>query len=122
MGLRLSYVDRSRLWADLVNTGGDRVFVSTDEPYVAGAHVAIIVTAPEFPSPLQLSAVIQSLRPASGAVPGGVVVKIDPGSVERCRAALGAVTEAPVHGSCHAWCATPARRRRAGASPRRPGG
>lgn len=96
MGLRLSYVDRSRLWADLVNTEGDRVFVQTNEPYVAGAHVAIMVWAPEFPAPLQISAVIQSLRPANGSLPAGVVVRVDPGSVERCRVAIGAVKEPPV--------------------------
>ena len=96
MGLRLSYVDRSRLWADLVNTDGDRVFVQTDEPYVVGAHVAIMVWTPEFAAPLQLSALIQSLRPATGALAAGIVVRIDPGSVERCRAAIGAVKDPSV--------------------------
>ncbi len=96
MGLKLTYVDRSRLWADLVNTDGDRVFIATDEPYVVGAHVAVVVGAPEFAAPLQLSAVIQSLRPPSGALAAGVVVKIDPGSVERCRAAIGAAPAEPV--------------------------
>jgi CheY-like chemotaxis protein/Tfp pilus assembly protein PilZ len=96
MGLRLSYVDRSRLWADLVNTDGERVFIQTEEPYVVGAHVALLVWAPEFSAPLQLSAVVQSLRPANGPLTAGVVVKLDPGSVERCRSAIGAVKEDPV--------------------------
>jgi CheY-like chemotaxis protein/Tfp pilus assembly protein PilZ len=88
MGLKLTYVDRSRLWADLLNVEGDRVFVPADELPGVGEIVSIVVEAPELAAPLLVSGTVQGQRPATGKFPAGVFVHIDAPSVELCRVAL----------------------------------
>ncbi len=93
MRLKLTYLDRSRLWADLLSVGGDRVFVATDSPPPVGAPVSIKVEAPELTGPLTVSAVVQGHRPISGKFPAGISVQIDAESLERCRIAIGTPRE-----------------------------
>lgn len=96
MQLKLTYVERSRLWADLLNVEGDRVFVPTDERPEIGAVVAVVVEAPELAAPLSLTGIVQGQRPATGKFAAGIFVHIDALSVERCRTALGASTQPAV--------------------------
>ena len=96
MGLKLTYLDRSRLWADLLNVEGDRLFVPTDELPRIGALVSIAVEAPELAGPLSITGLVQGQRPQTGRFPAGVFVHIDAPSLERCRAALGAARDATV--------------------------
>src|SRR4051812_19369461 len=93
MGLKLTYSDRSRLWADLVNTEGERVFVQSDEPHQPGARVTVAVEAPDFPAPLMLTSLVQGLRMASPQLPAGVFLNLETASVQRCRVAIGAVND-----------------------------
>ncbi len=94
--LKLTFQARWRLWAEVVNTGGDRVFVETDEAHPIGEKVSVAVEAPELPAPLTLSAVVQGMRPTSGRFPAGIFVKVDPVSVDQCRVASGAAKGEPV--------------------------
>ncbi|GMU58565.1 MAG: hypothetical protein AMXMBFR34_03280 [Myxococcaceae bacterium] len=91
--LRLKYVARSRLWADIVLPKGDRVFVPTTEVLSPGAAVSVEVEAPELTEPLVLSATVQELRPFDGQSPAGVLVRVAPASVEKCRGLVGATRE-----------------------------
>ncbi len=96
MALKLTYLDRSRLWADVLNVEGDRVFVATGEQPRVGDIVSIVVNAPELTSPLDLTAIVQGLRPAAGTFPAGVFVHIDAPSLDRCRSAVGTPRDAAV--------------------------
>ena len=89
MGLKLTYVDRSRLWADLLSVDGERVFVPTGELPNVGEGVSIVVEAPELLAPLTISGVVQGQRPVNGSFPAGIFVRIDAPSLEKCRQALG---------------------------------
>jgi CheY-like chemotaxis protein len=96
MPLRLTYLNRSRLWADLLSVEGDRVFVATAEPLKVGDSVSIAIDAPELLVPISVNAVVQGQRPVTGTLPGGVFVRVDAPSLERCKAAIGEGTDAPV--------------------------
>ncbi len=96
MALKLSFTARWRLWAEVVNTSGDRVFVETSEPHPTGEKVSIAVVAPELPAPLTIQAVVQGMRPTSGRFPAGIFVKVEPASVDQCRVASGAAKGEPV--------------------------
>lgn len=96
MALKLQFIARSWLWAEVLNTEGERVFVPTDEVHRIGERVAVEVEAPELSAPLSLAGTVQGLRPTSGRFPAGVFVKVDRPSLELCRAAIGAPGEAAV--------------------------
>jgi CheY-like chemotaxis protein/Tfp pilus assembly protein PilZ len=88
--LKLKYLARSRLWADVVLPKGDRVFVPTTEPLAPGAPVAVDVEAPELTEALTITGTVQALRPFDGQSPAGVYVQVSPESVEKCRGLVGA--------------------------------
>lgn len=88
--LKLKYLARSRLWAEVVLPQGDRVFVPTTEPLAMGASVSVEVDAPELTEPLVLAAMVLAFRPFDGQAPAGVYVHVDAPSVEKCRALVGA--------------------------------
>lgn len=90
--LRLTFIGRSRLWAELVNTGGQHVFIATTEPFVVGSAVSLEVEAPELWAPLVLTARVESLRPLAGRVPAGILVSLDHTSLARVKSALSATT------------------------------
>lgn len=91
--LKLKYLARSRLWADVVLPRGDGVFVPTTEPLVAGAAVSVEVEAPELTEPLLLQATVQRSRPFDGQSPAGVYVLVATDGVEKCRALVGATRD-----------------------------
>lgn len=89
MPLRLHFTARARLWAEIVHSRGERVFVATAEALRPGDAVTVEVEAPELSAPLSLTGAVVSLRPAAGQFPAGVQVTFDEASVRRCEAALG---------------------------------
>lgn len=88
MLLKLHFLVRARLWAEVVVSGGDRVFVPTTEACTPGQQVSLQVEAPELEAPLLLTATVKELRPLSPSAPAGVLVTVDAPSLERCRAAV----------------------------------
>jgi CheY-like chemotaxis protein len=92
--LKLRYLARSRLWADVVLSHGDGVFVPTTEPLAAGATVSVEVEAPGLGGPLVLKATVQRTRPFDGQSPAGVYVRVAADDVEKCRVRVGAVRDA----------------------------
>src|SRR4051812_48174779 len=113
MGLKLTYTERSLLWAELVNTDGQRVFVQTAEPHQPGAKITLQVEAPDFPTPLMLTGVVQGVRMATQTLAAGNFLNLEPASVERCRVAIGAVKDDSFRVSgrkeIRADCSLPAR-------------
>lgn len=95
MNLRLHFALRTRLWAEVVHSRGERVFVATTEALKPGDAVLIDVEAPEVTGALSLSGVVVSLRPAVANFPAGVQVNLDEASVKRCELAIGAQKEVP---------------------------
>lgn len=92
--LKLRYLARSRLWADVVLPKGDHVFVATTEALAPGATVSIEVEAPELSEPLTLQAIVQAARPFDGQSPAGVWVQVTADGVEKCRTLVGATRDA----------------------------
>lgn len=84
--LRLHYLARARLWSEVVLSGGDRVFVPTTEVLPPGTRVQVEIDAPELDEPLRAQGVVQQIRPLGPGQPAGVMVRLDPESLERCRA------------------------------------
>lgn len=87
--LKLKYLARSRLWADVVLSHGDRLFVPTVENLGPGVGVAVEIEAPELAAALKIQGVVQEVRPFDGHAPAGVYVQVDSASIEACRNALG---------------------------------
>lgn len=96
LALKLTFQARWRLWAEIVNTAGDRVFVETTETPPVGDKVTVAVEAPELTQPLEITGVVQGLRPLAGAFPAGIFVKVDEASVDACSAASGTTKGPPV--------------------------
>ena len=90
MALKLTFQARWRLWAEIVNTGGDRVFVESAAAIPIGEKVEIAVEAPELTGPLNIAGGVQGMRPLSGRFPAGIFVKVDDASVAACAVASGA--------------------------------
>lgn len=90
MPLKLLYPARSRLWAEVVYTNGERVFVPTTEALEVGATVAVEVEVADLAAPLVLEAQVLQQLPKVGAMPAGVFVQVLPKSVEHCRTLVGA--------------------------------
>lgn len=88
MQLKLHFLVRARLWAEVVVSGGERVFVPTTEACTPGMPVTVQVEAPELSAPLLLSATVQELKPLTPSSPSGVLVKLDAPSLEKCRTAV----------------------------------
>ncbi len=93
MALTLSFPSRSHLWAEVVTSRGQRVFVATDEVLQVGAQVALSIEAPELPMPLGAVVTVQGVRPPAGGYQGGVWVLVDQPTVARLKALLGALKE-----------------------------
>ncbi|MEW6431539.1 MAG: response regulator [Myxococcota bacterium] len=91
--LKLKFLARSRLWADVVLPKGDRLFVPTTEALAIGAAVSVEVEAPDLAEPLLLSATVQGVRPFDGQSPAGVFVQVAADGVEKCRALVGATRD-----------------------------
>lgn len=87
--LKLPFLARSRLWADVVQAGGSRLFVPTTEALAIGARVTLELCAPDLPSPVVVEAVVQHHQPLDGRTAAGVYVKLEPSAVEHCARALG---------------------------------
>lgn len=111
--LKLKFLARSRLWADVVLPKGERLFVPTTEALTVGAAVTVEVEAPEVAEPLLLSGTVQAVRPFDGQSPAGVFLRVAADSVEHCRALVGATrdesTRTAGRGERRADCELPAR-------------
>lgn len=86
MALKLQFLSRSRLWAEVVVSAGERVFVPTPELPAVGSTVHLEIELPELQLPIQAHAVVQQHRPANAGLPAGILLKLDAPSLEKCRA------------------------------------
>jgi hypothetical protein len=87
--LKVPFLARSRLWADVVQAGGARLFVPTTEPLTLGARVTLELSAPDLTTPVVVEAVVQAHQPLDGRTAAGVYVKLESAAVEHCARALG---------------------------------
>jgi CheY-like chemotaxis protein/Tfp pilus assembly protein PilZ len=85
MLLKLHFLARTRLWSEVVVSGGERVFVPTTEALAVGTAVTVELDAPEFDAAVAVGATVQEVRPFSAGQPAGVLVKLDAASLEKCR-------------------------------------
>jgi CheY-like chemotaxis protein len=86
MGLKLKYLDRYRLWNDLVRASTDRLFVPTDDdvPLLHSVE-ALEVETPGLVVPLVLRATVVGRRGGSKRFASGVYVRVPQKEVDKCR-------------------------------------
>ncbi len=87
--MKVPFLARSRLWADVVQAHGARLFVPTTEALALGERVTLELSAPDLASPVVVEAVVQHHQPLDGRTAAGVYVKLEPSAVEACARALG---------------------------------
>ncbi|MBE2253511.1 MAG: response regulator [Myxococcus sp.] len=90
MPLKLTFTSRAHLWAEVVMSRGDRVFVASDEPLVVGAQTGLSIEAPELPMAITCVVTVQGVRPAMTGLRGGYWVKVDEATVARLQSLIGA--------------------------------
>lgn len=93
MALTMNFAGQAQLWAQIVLSRGERVFVATDERFELGAPVSLALTSPDLTTALGVTSTVVGHRPATASTPAGVVVTLDAPSVERVEAALKSLTD-----------------------------
>lgn len=93
MPLKVSFQSRAHLWAEVVMSRGERVFVPTEDALVTNSQVGLSIEAPELPTSITCVVLVQGTRPPMGALRGGVWVKVDEATVSRLKALLGSATK-----------------------------
>jgi CheY-like chemotaxis protein len=93
MPLKLSFPSRAHLWAEVVMSRGDRVFVATDEKLETGSQTGLSVEAPELHTSITCVVTVQGTRPSTPTLKSGVWVKVDEATVARLQSLLGAASK-----------------------------
>ncbi|MDX2012281.1 MAG: response regulator [Myxococcaceae bacterium] len=93
MPLKLSFPSRAHLWAEVVMSRGERVFVATEEKLETGSQTGLSLEAPELPTSLTCVVTVQGTRPPMTGLKGGVWVKVDEATVARLQSLLGAAAK-----------------------------
>lgn len=93
MPLKLSFPSRAHLWAEVVMSRGERVFVATEETLATGSQTGLAIEAPELPTSITCVVTVQGTRPPMAALRGGVWVKVDEATVARLQSLIGANTK-----------------------------
>lgn len=89
MELRLEFADKHHLWAGLVHSNPDRVFIASEEQPQIGSEVTVRVSLPELKFPIYLVGSVVGVRPRSERFAAGVIVKFPTKEIEKCRQFLG---------------------------------
>ena len=87
--LRLQYQDRYRLWADLLQSHTDRLFVPTEERPILGSSVPLQIHVAELALPIVARATVVGWRSESARFSRGVFVRIPESELAKCRRFLG---------------------------------
>ena len=90
MPLKLTFTSRAHLWAEVVMSRGERVFVASEETIAVGAQVGLSIEAPELPMAITCVVTVQAMRPAMTGFRGGYWVKVDEATVARLQSLIGA--------------------------------
>ncbi|MFO0598219.1 MAG: response regulator [Myxococcaceae bacterium] len=86
MLFKLHFLARARVWSEVVVSGGERVFVPTPEVVPPGTHVSVEIDAPELDAAFVVSATVVEVKVLGPGQPAGLVVKLDPASLEKVKA------------------------------------
>src|SRR4051812_42122234 len=89
MPLRLQYLDKYRLWKDLVQARSDRVFVPTDDLLGIGDLTQVELALPAFSMHMVLQGTVVGRRRQSLRFAQGVYIKFSDPEIEKCRRFLG---------------------------------
>lgn len=93
MPLKLTFTTRAHLWAEVVMSRGERVFVASDEVHAVGAQAGLSIEAPELPTSISCVVTVQAVRPAMATLRGGYWVKVDEATVARLQSLIGAAAK-----------------------------
>lgn len=113
MPLRLQYLDKYRLWKDLVQSKTDRVFVPTEELLGIGEQAAVELALPSLSMHMVIHGSVVGRRRKSLRFAQGVYVRFADSEIEKCRRFLGLeqTPDRPVKGrkSPRIECALPVK-------------
>ncbi len=91
MALKLRFAGHAQLWAEIVLSRGDRIFIPTTEVFDIGAQVPLTLECPEISSVLTVATSVVGHRPGTGSTAGGLVVTLSAHSLERVEGALSSL-------------------------------
>lgn len=94
MTLLLEYLDKYRLWADLIQGNNDRVFVPTAEAPGLGTVVPVKLSLPGVLLQMVIEGQVIGRRAESARFPAGVYLRFADDQMEKCRRFLG-LTQSP---------------------------
>lgn len=97
MALSVAYVDKYRLWADIVRANQDRMFVPTQADVPLGSSTLLQAALPNSSMPVVLRGTVVARRAESLRFRRGVYLHIDDKEMDKCRRILG-LTHAPARG------------------------
>ncbi|MHB8877871.1 MAG: response regulator [Myxococcaceae bacterium] len=93
MPLRLQYLDKYRLWADLIKADTQRFFIASDQPLRIGGQVSVEISIGTVPGSQALPVVIVGkvigLRGVSNRFPSGAFIHFEDKEIEKCRRLVG---------------------------------
>lgn len=89
MPLRLQYLDKYRMWRDVVHAMGDRLFVPTDEHLAIGEEVPLELSLPSLALHMVVRGEVVGRRLRSQRFAQGVYLRLRAAEVGRCRRFLG---------------------------------
>ncbi len=87
--MRLEFNNRQGIWADLLRSDTERVFIATDEDARIGSTVTVTVTARDLKEAVTIEGLVLAKRPKSERFEAGVFVKFGEREIQRCREAVG---------------------------------
>jgi CheY-like chemotaxis protein len=89
MPLKLICTSRAHLWAEVIMSRGERVFVESEETMAVGSQVGLSIEAPELAVAISCVVLVQAMRPAMTGFRGGYWVRVDEATVARVQTLIG---------------------------------
>lgn len=87
--LRLQYLDKYRLWREIVQARSDRLFVPTEERIAIGDRVALELSLPSVSLHMVMQGTVVGRRHQSRRFVPGVYLRFAPAEFDKCRRFLG---------------------------------
>jgi CheY-like chemotaxis protein len=89
MPLKLAFTSRAHLWAEVVMSRGERVFVASEATLAVGSQAGLSIEVPELPMAITCVVTVEAVRPALTGLRGGYWVRVDEATVARLQSLIG---------------------------------
>lgn len=89
MPLRLQYLDKYRMWRDIVQAKSDRIFVPTEERVSIGEAVSLELSLPSLSLHMVMQGTVVGRRHRSRRFAQGIYLRFASSEINKCRRFLG---------------------------------